>query len=110
MSALLIRFVFILILAVSVRWPVAGATQDVWTSVGPEGGTVVSLVVDPQASAILYMTTSGGGLFKSSDGGGRWRALNIPVVGRILRIPTLLTVDPRTSGVVYVGFQSKGAP
>ena len=33
---------------------------------------VPTLAIDPKTSAILYAGTDGGGVFKSTDGGGRW--------------------------------------
>src|SRR5205823_14592254 len=49
----------------------AGLNQ--WTSNGPEGGTVTALAIDPQTPATLYAGT-GGGVFKSTDGGATWSA------------------------------------
>jgi len=39
-----------------------------WTSLGPEGGDVSVLVIDPVNTDTLYAGT-GGGVFKSTDGG-----------------------------------------
>lgn len=50
----------------------AAAGIDRWTSIGPEGGSVVSLAAAPDAPATLYVGTSGGGVWKSLDGGGSW--------------------------------------
>jgi hypothetical protein len=36
-----------------------------WKSIGPEGGNVRSIAIDPSNSSILYAGTYGGGVFKS---------------------------------------------
>ena len=41
----------------------AQAGVDVWTSNGPEGGTVAALAIDPSTPATLYAGTLGGGVF-----------------------------------------------
>ena len=41
-----------------------------WTSIGPEGGTIHALAVDPATPTTIYAVTFGGGTFKSTDGGG----------------------------------------
>ncbi len=37
---------------------------------------VLTLAIDPQTPITLYAGTWGGGVFKSTDGGGHWSALN----------------------------------
>jgi len=49
----------------------AAAVQH--TSIGPEGGAVTALVVDPGAAATVYAGT-GGGIYKSVDRGQSWTA------------------------------------
>ena len=36
----------------------------------------VALAIDPVTSTILYAGTEGGGVFKSTNGGGNWSAVN----------------------------------
>lgn len=44
---------------------------DAWTPIGPDGGQVHSLEVDPQHPNVIYAATTGG-VFKSIDGGTSW--------------------------------------
>src|SRR5687767_3818085 len=77
------------------------AAQDsAWTTTGPEGGSITSLVIDPQNPATIYAGTFSAGVFKSTDGGTTW----IPINGG-LREPliTELAIDPRTPATLYVG-------
>ena len=52
----------------------APAAAD-WTSIGPFGGSINALAVDPQTPTTLYAGTSRG-VYKSTDGGTSWRAVN----------------------------------
>src|SRR2546426_7667567 len=42
-----------------------------WSSNGPEGGSVAALAIDSSNPAIIY-AGAGGGVFKSTNGGGSW--------------------------------------
>jgi photosystem II stability/assembly factor-like uncharacterized protein len=69
----------------------AHAGVNVWTSIGPNGGPVWSLAIDPSAPTTLYAGGQGG-VWKSVDGGASWtltsRGLGNPGV-------TELALDPR---------------
>src|SRR5439155_9699484 len=42
-----------------------------WTAIGPEGGTVTALAINPATPTTLYAGTfSGAGVFNSTNGGG----------------------------------------
>jgi photosystem II stability/assembly factor-like uncharacterized protein len=58
---------------------------------------VLRVVIDPADSAIVYISTSGGG-FKSIDGGGAWAAIDHPV----------LAIDPVVTTTVYSGTRTDG--
>src|SRR5258708_4939733 len=47
-----------------------------WASTGRFGGDVPTLASDPSNSATIYAGTSGGGLFKSTNGGASWSVAN----------------------------------
>ena len=49
---------------------------NIWTSIGPQGGYVSTIVIDPKTSTNLYAGTHGGGVFKSTNGGKNWSAAN----------------------------------
>jgi hypothetical protein len=42
---------------------------NVWTSHRPEGGRIRTLAIDRVTPTTLYAGTSGGGVFKSTNGG-----------------------------------------
>jgi photosystem II stability/assembly factor-like uncharacterized protein len=70
-----------------------------WQSIGPDGGTVNALAIDPLDSATLYAGT-GNGVFKSSDAGQSWRASNDNLGGSNV---TALLIDSTTPSTVYAG-------
>jgi photosystem II stability/assembly factor-like uncharacterized protein len=59
-------FVLLALCFVSAAW--AGQ----WTAVGPDGGDVRSLAYDPQNPDHIFLGTSTGTLFSSTDGGHSW--------------------------------------
>jgi photosystem II stability/assembly factor-like uncharacterized protein len=70
-----------------------------WKSVGPAPPTVAAPIAAHLPSRTIYLNTLGGGLFKSTNGGSTFVALE-----GSLRGYSSLAVDPRDPDVVYVGF------
>src|SRR2546429_8003249 len=65
-----------------------------WTSTnGPNGGPIGALAIDPVTPATLYAGTDSNGVFKSTNGGARWSAVNTGLTGKTVSI---LAVDPQT--------------
>jgi photosystem II stability/assembly factor-like uncharacterized protein len=105
--------------AISVLWALAGvhtahAGINVWTSHGPGAMPVNVLAIDPLAPGTLYAGTGfcrdsgcpGRGVFKSTDGGGSWRAAN----GGLLDGAGVLAlaIDPNTPSTLYASTSRAG--
>jgi photosystem II stability/assembly factor-like uncharacterized protein len=90
--------VFSLILALAASGHYASAA--VWPGMGPEGGYISAIAVDPHNSAILYAGSELGGLFKSTNSGQSWNAINN---GVNMKWITALAIDPITSTTLYAG-------
>ncbi len=71
-----------------------------WVSNGPEGHTVFALAIDPATPSTLYAGTFGGGVFKSTDSGGSWSAVNTGLTNTSVRA---LAIDPATPSTLYAG-------
>src|ERR1051326_4312609 len=69
------------------------ADANEWSVVGPEGGAILSLVIDPQDLATFYAAT-GVGVFKTRDGGATWSNAGSIGFGS-------LVIDPRNSSTLY---------
>ncbi|MBI5645425.1 MAG: T9SS type A sorting domain-containing protein [Ignavibacteriae bacterium] len=73
-----------------------------WSSIGPTNiaGRIRALAVDPNTPSTLYAGSAAGGVFKSTDGGGTWRAtmdaLPALAIGAI-------ACDARDPRIVYAG-------
>src|SRR2546427_5845569 len=76
----------------------AEAGVNVWTTNGPEGGSISALAVDPQTPTTLYAGTTSAGVFKSIDGGTHWRAVNAGLGATSVRA---LAIDPQASTALY---------
>ncbi|HEX3497552.1 MAG TPA: hypothetical protein VHT02_10360, partial [Methylocella sp.] len=78
----------------------AEAAMGSWSSTGPYGGIVQTLVVDPNIPATLYAASAGGGVFKSIDRGANWAPATTGLTD-----PTVYTVaiDPAKSSKLYAG-------
>jgi photosystem II stability/assembly factor-like uncharacterized protein len=73
-----------------------------WEMTGPWGGDVRSLVASPDDPDLLYLGTSDGQLFKSTNGAGTWTRLR-PGLGQPgLSIDTI-TIDPKKPKTLYAG-------
>lgn len=75
--------------------------QGVWTLVGLASYSTTSLAVNPTNSNILYVGTSGGGVFKSTDGGITWTAINDGLPDPTVRNFSILVIDPLNPNVLY---------
>jgi disulfide bond formation protein DsbB len=73
----------------------AGINQ--WTSLGPYGGAIKTLVIDPQNTSTLYAWSAGSELFKSTDGAASWNAMRLPLPFAVWAV----ALAP--GGVIYVG-------
>jgi photosystem II stability/assembly factor-like uncharacterized protein len=95
-SALPLRLGFLL-LALAWTHP-DGVLGDagVWTALGPAGSGVTSVAVDTLAPATIY--AAGLELFKSTDSGRTWEALEVPSRAPYFRV----FVDPAATGTVYL--------
>ena len=72
-----------------------------WTSTGRlEGGPIGALAIDPVTPATLYAGTDSNGVFKTTNGGGSWAAVNTGLTNFQV---TALAIDPQTPATVYAG-------
>jgi photosystem II stability/assembly factor-like uncharacterized protein len=80
--------------------PVALREEDILDSMGPDGGSVVALAMDPNDSDILYAGTWGGGMYKSLNGGLNWQVINQGLGWLYINS---LAIDPLTPTTLYAG-------
>ena len=88
---------------------------DVWSSVGPSGGNVFALAIDPHAPATIYAgtgggtqkfsSTGGGSVFKTTNGGSSWSGAGSGLPADAI---LSLSIDPVTTSTVYAGTRNHG--
>jgi photosystem II stability/assembly factor-like uncharacterized protein len=85
-------------LAIALASPcLAGINQ--WTTQGPSAGRIDQIHVDPFTPATIYAVLPYGGIFKTTNRGVGWRAVN-----RGILLPVSdLAIDPETPSVIYAG-------
>ena len=72
-----------------------------WTQTnGLYSGSVYSLAINPQNPLVVYAGTDGGGVFKTTDGGTNWRAVNTGLTNTDV---LSLAINPQNPLVVYAG-------
>src|SRR5262252_3193931 len=77
----------------------AGAAP--WAPIGPDGGDIRRLLIDPTAPSTLYLSTDNS-FYKSVDGAATWTQHNTGIpVGTF---PYRLELDPTSSTTLYAGF------
>ena len=75
----------------------AWAGDNVWTSLGPDGGSISALVIDPQNTGTVYAAT-GNGVFKTTDGGTSWSQASAGLPGPFV---VTLVIDPQNTSTLY---------
>jgi hypothetical protein len=91
----------LLLVAMIVSTGTTSAATKRWVQTGgPEAGTITALAIDPQNPTTVYAGTSnGGGVFKSSNGGASWSAVNTGLTAWRVQA---LAIDPQSPTTVYV--------
>ena len=87
----------------------ARAGVGVWTMEGELGSGPIAVAIDPALSATLYAVTEDrGGLFKSTDGGAHWAAINTGLPDLASLTVTTPAIDPLVSATLYVATGGAG--
>jgi photosystem II stability/assembly factor-like uncharacterized protein len=102
-----------LFLASTSNFAIVHAQSEGWVPIGPEGGTVYALAIDPADHSIVYAGTNGG-VFKSIDSGAHWTPINagLPMPGSAYQLggPYIysLAIDPQNTATIYAGVSFAG--
>jgi photosystem II stability/assembly factor-like uncharacterized protein len=75
-----------------------------WTSLGPAGGGINVVAIDPRVPKTIFAGTSAG-VFKSVNGGVTWSPAN---TGLPVTSVTTVAIDPAAPQTLYVGTESSG--
>ena len=103
----------ILLVLISISFTgIVSAGNNIWTSNGPTvtadvltGTNVYSLVINPITPTNLYLGTISHGVYKSTDGGSIWSAVNFGLTNNDIYA---LAIDPLTPSTLYAGTYGGG--
>jgi photosystem II stability/assembly factor-like uncharacterized protein len=90
------------------KWTFASSITSSWSVIGPRGGNVISLAIDPTAPNTVYAgtdfileSTGGcGGVFKSTNGGASWGEIDSSLTESVCSVFDF-AIDPKASATVY---------
>lgn len=78
---------------------------NVWTSIGPGGGEITALAINPVTPTTVYAGTRSSGVFKSTNGGVSWSKVNNGLTSTSV---LALAIDPQTPSTVYMNTGGSG--
>jgi hypothetical protein len=90
--------VILILLSLTILGTVQAGVNE-WTAIGPDGGDIAAVVIDPQNSKTVFALPQSG-LYRSMDGGVSW--LKTGFTGHA----NSLAVDPRNSSTIFVATPS----
>jgi photosystem II stability/assembly factor-like uncharacterized protein len=92
------RLAFLLALVVVFAPIEASAGLGIWTTNGPYGGPAYVVAVDPVKPTTLYEASPGAGVFKSTNSGASWKAVNTGLTDLTCLV---LAIDPSNPETLY---------
>jgi len=81
------------------------AEGNIWRSIGPYGGSIRAIAMNPENPNIVYIATYGAGIYRSSDGGNSWHPASTGLENTSI---TALIIDPASPETLYAG--TEGLP
>src|SRR5579884_3839960 len=88
----------VLIAATSPTPALAGA--GAWSKLNLDGFRINALAVDPTTPSTIFAGTFGNGIFRSTNGGASWQAVNSGLGNLIVNS---LSIDPTNTAIVLAG-------
>ena len=73
--------------------------------IGPEGGHIIAVEINPENALNLYAGTWGSGMYRSDDGGFTWRLINSGLDNLYIYS---LAIDPGSTNTIYAGTYGDG--
>jgi photosystem II stability/assembly factor-like uncharacterized protein len=90
-------------LALAVSLCGAAALAQTWRPLGPEGGEVTTIAVDPRSAMRIFAGVRGGFAYRSDDNGGTWANFSTGLGGTELPV---IVPDPNAANTWWAGTNS----
>jgi photosystem II stability/assembly factor-like uncharacterized protein len=87
--------------------PLPAVAAAGWRSEGPFVANIADVAVDGASPDTIYAATSGGGVWRSDDGGQTWV---LPGGGMVSRKVRWVDVDPDDPATLWAGVEGRGSP
>jgi photosystem II stability/assembly factor-like uncharacterized protein len=84
------------------------AQAQTWNPLGPPGGDVRALTVDPKRASRIFLGTADGHIFGSEDSGAHWALLG-RASSQLDAVITAIVVAPRDGKVLFASSWTRGA-
>ena len=75
-------------------------THAGWISIGPDGGDIYALAIDPSTPQTIYAGTYDDGVFKSTNGGTSWTPITSGLTETYIYS---LAINPKAPQTIYAG-------
>ncbi len=80
--------------------------ESIWNPIGPEGGDILDLLVDPLETQTVYIAAAANGVYRSQNGGALWQPFNTGLSDDVI---TKLAIDRSvTPGILYASTLGAG--
>jgi len=83
-------------------------TVGAWTQVGLNNEYITTIAVDPNNPSILYAGLGAKGIYKSTDGGDNWTAINNGLPDPTTFAAYALAINPQNTNVIYAALYGVG--
>jgi photosystem II stability/assembly factor-like uncharacterized protein len=85
-------------------------THAGWTNIGPYVvSSISSLAINPSNPQIIYAGASGGGVFKSTNGGASWNPINSGLPADLANTTiSCIAINPSNPQIIYAGTDGNG--
>ncbi len=83
----------------------AESFDRIWQLTGPFGGDVTALVIDPRNPDAIWLGTSDGQMFRSTDGGMVWKRIKPGLQAPGFTV-SVIHFDREKAGVIYAGIKA----
>ena len=81
------------------------ASRAAWRAEGPAAANVNSVAIAPSHPSVVYAATSGGGVWRSDDGGKTWMLPGDEMTSRDVR---WIQIDPTNPATAWAGLEADG--